>query len=250
MRLSWLLPLLSMACASSPPPYTTAPNAPIAQGPWAEVPAMELPSGDSAIPIGFLRDVADALLKRPGANVCDPVRKVPIKGLSTEYCATVYVAGPPDSMSWRVTEPIQGDHETCNPFFVVKDADHPPARVWVVGYIHNHPCAAAPSSQDLALWPTDAFDPTVSMAELRMIPGNPAPAVFKGEEIQMSSALVAQRQDGTRFFLRYFPTGEVQQWSQARSKWVTLGTCTPRRLSPPFSSAPQCRPGTLRLLNE
>lgn len=105
---------------------------------------MEPPTGDPSIPIELLRDAADTLLKRPGAKVCDPIKRRPIKGLSTEYCATVYVAGHQDSMSWRVTEPIQGDHESCNPFFAVTDADHPSSQVWVVGYIHNHPCAAAP----------------------------------------------------------------------------------------------------------
>jgi hypothetical protein len=250
MKTVWLLLLLPLACVNGPQSRTMAPDEPIARGPWTEVPAMELSTGDLAIPIGFLRDVADALLKRPGATVCDPARRLPIKGLSTEYCATVYVAGPPDSMSWRVSEPIQGDHETCNPFFAVEDADHPSSRVWVVGYVHNHPCGAAPSSADLSLWPTDAFDPAVSMTELRMIPGNPAPAVFQGEGIQMSSALVAERQDGSRFFLRYFPTGEVQQWSQSKTNWVTLGRCTPRRASPPFNSAPQCIPGALRVLHE
>lgn len=48
--------------------------------------------GDTSIPISLLRDVADALLERPGAKVCDPVTQRPIVGLSTEYCSTVYVA--------------------------------------------------------------------------------------------------------------------------------------------------------------
>jgi len=47
-------------------PYTTARR--FAKGPWPEVPAVEMPTGDTSIPISFLRDIADALLKRPGAT--------------------------------------------------------------------------------------------------------------------------------------------------------------------------------------
>ncbi|PTL76628.1 hypothetical protein DAT35_49170 [Vitiosangium sp. GDMCC 1.1324] len=195
-----------------------------------------MPTGDTSIPISLLQDVADALLKRPGARVCDPMSKRPIPGLSTEYCSTVYVAGDRDSLSWRVTEPNPGTHNRCNPFFVVKDEDYPASQVWVVGYVHNHPCGAAPSSLDLRAWPTDTFKPYVAMAEVRLIPGNPAPAVHKNTDIEMASALVAERQDGTRVYLRYFPTGEIQQWSAVKTGWVTLGRCTPRR----DSRAPQC----------
>ncbi|SET40998.1 hypothetical protein SAMN05443572_102178 [Myxococcus fulvus] len=222
-----------------------------ARGPWAEVPAVEMPTGDSSIPISLLRDVAEALLKLPGAKACDPATRRPIQGLSTEYCSTVYVAGGRDSLSWRVASPVRGSHEACRPFFEVEDEDFAPSEVWVVGYVHNHPCAALPSSQDLGVWPTDVFKPFVAMAEVRLIPGNPAPALFKGAAIEMASALVAEQPDGTRFILRYFPTGEVQQWSEARARWVTLGTCSPIRPRPPFKSVvPQCSAGGLRLLEE
>jgi hypothetical protein len=63
------------------------------------------------------------------------------------------------------------------------------------------------------------------MAEFRLIPGNPDPAFYKNTPIEMASALVAERQDGTRIFLRYFPTGEVQQWGEKANKWITLGFC-------------------------
>jgi hypothetical protein len=244
--LPFLLPLLGCAAL---PPNTPARGASVAQGPWSEVPAVEMPTGDMSIPISLLRDVADALLKRPGAKVCHPVTRRPIVGLSTEYCSTVYVAGSRDALSWRVTEPVRGNHESCRPFFTVKDDDHPASQVWVVGYIHNHPCAAPPSSQDLGAWPTDAFRPYVAMAAVRLIPGNPAPALYKNTALEMASALVAERQDGTRVFLRYFPTGEVQQWSDARSGWVPLGTCAPRGHNT-FSAAPQCSAGALTLLRE
>lgn len=97
-----------MACATSPTPSLTAQDAASPRGPWAEVPALEMPTGDASIPIDVLRDVADALLKLPGAKVCDPVSKKPIVGLSTEYCSTVYVAGTQDALSWRVSEPVAG----------------------------------------------------------------------------------------------------------------------------------------------
>ncbi|HYO57321.1 hypothetical protein [Archangium sp.] len=241
--------LLAVGCSTLPPPNTTAQDARIARGPWPEVPAIEMPTGDTSIPISLLQDVADALLKRPGAKVCDPVTQQPIVGLSTEYCSTVYVAGDSDSLSWRVTEPIRGDHDSCRPFFAVKDDDYPSSQVWVVGYIHNHPCGAAPSSDDLSAWPTDAFDPFVAMAEVRLIPGNPVPAIHKNTAIEMASALVAERRDGTRIFLRYFPTGEVQQWSDVKARWVTLGTCAPRGPSP-LGTAPRCSDGSLQLLRE
>jgi hypothetical protein len=116
-------------------------------------------------------------------------------GLSTEYCSTVYVAGDRDSLSWWVTEPIQGSHNSCRPRFAV--------------------------------------------------PGNPAPALYKDTGIEMASALVAERQDGTRIFLRYFPTGEIQQWSATKSGWDSLARCTPGQEGRP----PQCdKP--LRLLGE
>lgn len=240
--------LLAVGCATLPPPNTTAPDAEIAKGPWSEVPTAEMPTGDTSIPIALLRDVADALLKRPGARVCDPVTQRPIAGLSTEYCSTVYVTGGRDSLSWRVTEPVQGDHTACTPFFAVKDDDYPASQVWVVGYVHNHPCGAPPSSNDLGTWPTDAFKPSIAMTSIRLIPGNPAPAMYKNTAIEMASALVAERPDGTRIFLRYFPTGEVQQWSRARNDWVTLGTCAPRINS--RSRTPQCSNGSLQLLKE
>lgn len=207
-----------------------------------------MPTGDTSIPIAMLQDVADALLRRPGAKACDPVTQRPIVGLSTEYCSTVYVAGGPNALSWRVTEPVRGDHKSCTPYFAVEDEDVPAEQVWVVGYIHNHPCAGTPSSKDLRAWPTDAFNPYVAMAEVRLIPGNPAPALYKKTAIEMASALVAERQDGSRIFVRYFPTGEVQQWSQTRGNWVTLGRCTPRDANP-FTTAPQCDE-PLRLLHE
>jgi hypothetical protein len=243
--------LLLSGCAASNPRSITAPDAEFARGPWTEVPAVEMPTGDASIPISLLRDVAEALLKLPGATACDPGTRRPIVGLSTEYCSTVYVAGSRDSLSWRVAEPVPGSHAACQPFFMVKDEDYPSSQVWVVGYVHNHPCAAAPSSQDLSVWPTDAIKPFVAMAEVRLIPGNPTPAVFKDSTIEMASAVVAERQDGTRLFLRYFPTGEVQQWSEARTRWVTLGTCAPSSPRPPFRSVtPQCRSGGLQLLRD
>jgi hypothetical protein len=208
-----------------------------------------MPTGDASIPMSLLRDVADALLKLPGAKVCDPLTQRPIVGLSTEYCSTVYVAGDRDSMSWRVSEPIAGTYKSCNPFFAVRDDDYPSSQVWVVGYVHNHLCGAAVSSDDLSAWPTDAFDPFVAMAEVRPIPGNPAPAVYKNMAVEMTSALVAERQDGTRIFLRYFPTGEVQQWSEAKAHWVTLGFCAPRGENS-RGLMPQCDHEPLQLLRE
>ena len=233
--------LLFAGCATSPQPH----GAGVARGPWAEVPSVEMPTGDSSIPISLIQDAADAILKRPGAKVCDRVNQRPIAGLSTEYCSTIYVAGSRDSLSWRVTEPVRGEHDACSPFFSIKDDDHPTSQVWVVGYIHNHPCSAPPSSADLRVWPTDAFDPYVAMAEVRLVPGNPAPGAYKNTGIEMASALVAERQDGTRILLRYFPTGEVQQWSVVKTRWVTLGFCTPEGAGRP----PRCdRP--LRPLHE
>ncbi|WP_223753744.1 hypothetical protein [Myxococcus sp. RHSTA-1-4] len=254
MRPAFPLLLLVAGCATPSAPHMTAQR--VARGPWPEVPAVEMPTGDTSIPISLLRDVAGALLKLPGAKVCDPVTQRPVVGLSTEYCSTVYVAGDRDSLSWRVTEPSQGNHNSCRPFFAVEDDDFPASQVWVVGYVHNHLCGAPPSSLDLAAWPTDAFDAYVAMAEVRLIPGNgqpgnPAPAAYKDTGIDMASALVAERPDGTRVYLRYFPTGEVQQWSDARAGWVTLATCAPRqpdsrnRMLPP-----QCNPEPLRLLRE
>ena len=249
MKDAFPLLLLAAGCATAPLSPTTSQDAAAARGPWSEVPAVEMPTGDSSLPITLLRDVADALLKRPGARVCDPMTRRPIVGLSTEYCSTVYVAGSRDSLSWRVTEPVMGDHNSCEPFFVVKDDDYPPSQVWVVGYIHNHPCAAPPSSDDFRVWPTDAFNPFVAMAEVRLIPGNPAPALHNTTALEMASALVAERQDGTRVFLRYFPTGEVQQWSKATAGWVTLGICAPSQANS-LGHAPQCSDGPLRLLEE
>jgi hypothetical protein len=72
--------------------------------------------------------------------------------------------------------------------------------------------------------------------------------MYKGGAIEMASAMVAERQDGTRVFLRYFPTGEVQQWSQTKNRWVTLGTCSPHRSD--RRRPPNCGTGPLRLLNE
>jgi hypothetical protein len=209
-----LLLMLGVACANLPPPYITPPDATAPRGPWEEVPAVEMPTGDTSIPISLLRDVADALLKLPGARVCDPSTRRPIVGLSTEYCSTVYVAGDRDSLSWRVSEPVAGDHKACRPFFVVKDDDYPSSQVWVVGYVHNHVCGAPPSSLDLRTWPTDAFKPLVAMAEVRLITANPTPLVYNSTGIEMASAVVAERPDGTRVFLRYFTTGEIQQWSK------------------------------------
>ncbi|WP_404365886.1 hypothetical protein ACIHQR_35780 [Corallococcus coralloides] len=242
--LSWLV--LLVGCAGGP---GTIAEVERARGPWSEVPAVEMPTGERSIPISLLRDVADALLRLPGAKTCDPGTRRPIPGLSTEYCSTVYVAGTRDSLSWRVTEPTRERHNRCTPFFAVEDADHPSSRVWVVGYIHNHPCGAVPSSQDLGAWPTDAFRPAVAMAEVRLIPGNPAPARFQDAFLEMASAVVAERQDGTRIFLRYFPTGEIEQWSEARRDWVLLGRCAPAPAGG-LSVAPRCEGGALRLLRE
>jgi hypothetical protein len=245
MKRAWPLVLFVVGCAASFPPQRMAQEAAVAKGPWSEVPAVEMPTGDTSIPIELLRDVADALLKRPGAKVCDPVTRRPIVGMSTEYCSTIYVAGDRNSLSWRVSEPVKGTHDRCNPFFKVEDEDAPASRVWAVGYVHSHPCGTTPSSLDLRAWPTDAFEPTVAMAQVRLIPGNPAPAVYKNTGIEMASALVAERQDGTRIVLRYFPTGEVQQWSNASAGWVPLARCAPRR----DGRAPQCdKP--LRLLRK
>ncbi|WP_199243211.1 hypothetical protein [Vitiosangium sp. GDMCC 1.1324] len=218
-----------------------------------------MPTGETSVPISLLRDVADALLKRPGAKVCDPVKLRPIVGLSTEYCSTVYVAGDRNSLSWRVTEPTVGDHNSCLPFLEVEDDDYPASQVWVVGYVHNHLCGSPPSSGDLTRWPKNAFDAYVAMAEVRLIasneqPGNTSkrvPAVYKNTGIDMASAIVAERSDGTRVYLRYFTTGEVEQWSDARAGWVSLGTCAPRlpdgRNRP---RPPKCNPEPLQLLRE
>lgn len=241
--------LLGTACAMSPQTQSPPQHSPTARGPWTAVPAVELPAGDTSVPISLLRDMAEALLKLPGARACDPMTQRPLVGLSTEYCSTLYVAGDHGSLSWRVTEPRRGSHNSCNPLLVVKDADYPAAQVWVMGFVHNHPCGAPPSSLDLSAWPTDAFEPYVAMAEVRLIPGNPAPAAHNNTPLEMASAVVAERQDGARIFLRYFPTGEVQQWSSVRDTWVTLDFCTPgadTRRSP----APQCSNGPLQLLRE
>jgi hypothetical protein len=131
----------------------------------------------------------------------------------------------------------------------VQDVDYPVSQVWVVGYIHNHPCGSPPSSLDMGAWPTGAFDPYTAMAEVRLIPGNPLPALQGTAAVEMASAIVAERQDGTRLYLRYFPTGEVQQWSQLKSSWVALGTCAPRERSSHFRT-PQCNPSPLPLLRE
>jgi hypothetical protein len=238
-----------MGCTASSLPTLTAQDAVSSSGPWSQVPALEMPTGDTSIPFALLQDVADALLRLPGAKVCDPVSKKPIVGLSVEYCSTVYVAGTQDFLSWRVSEPVAGNHGSCRPFFAVTDADYPLSQVWVVGYVHNHPCGATLSSKDLSAWPTDAFQPFVAMAEVRLIPANPAPALYKKMAIEMASAVVAERQDGTRVFLRYFPTGEVQQWSNSKARWVTLGICAPGA-SGFGKDIPRCREGSLQLLRE
>ncbi|WP_233602468.1 hypothetical protein [Corallococcus sp. CA047B] len=118
----------------------------------------------------------------------------------------------------------------------------------MVGFIHNHPCGSPPSSLDLLAWPTDAVDPMTAMAVVRLVPGNPAPALFKGLAVEMASALVAELADGTRVYLRYFPTGEVEQWSGSRRRWILLGTCAPTLSQ--FGAAPRCTNGPLRLLRE
>ncbi|HVG61872.1 MAG TPA: hypothetical protein VNA24_25140 [Hyalangium sp.] len=74
--------------------------------------------------------------------------------------------------------------------------------------------------------------------------------VYKSTAIDMASAMVAERQDGTRIFLRYFPTGEIQQWSKAKEHWVMLGTCAPAASSLFHQTAPQCREGSIQLLRE
>jgi len=179
--------LFVVGCATLPPTSTTARGEIVAKGPWSQVPAVEMPTGDASIPITLLRDVADALLILPGSKVCDPMTNRPMVGLSTEYCSTVYVAGGRDSLSWRVTAPSQGNHNSCKPFLKVKDDDYPDSQVRVVGYIHNHPCASTPSSLDLGAWPTDSLDPYVSMAEVCLIPGNPVPSIYKSTKVKYNS---------------------------------------------------------------
>jgi hypothetical protein len=49
----------------------TPQDAPVSRGPWSDVSTIEMPTGDASIPISLLRDIADALLKLPGAKVCD-----------------------------------------------------------------------------------------------------------------------------------------------------------------------------------
>jgi hypothetical protein len=177
MKRSFVFLLLMAGCATSPQHHTVAQDALVGRGPWSQVPTVEMPTGDTTLPISLLRDVADALLELPGAKVCDAVTRRPIVGLSTEYCSTFYVAGTRDSLSWRVTEPIKGNHEACTPFFVVKDADYP-----------------------------------------------------------------------ARIILRYFPTGEIQQWSTTKADWVTLGTCAPSATTS-RDRKPRCNQ-PLRLLRE
>ncbi|WP_233585593.1 hypothetical protein [Corallococcus sp. CA054B] len=239
---------LLVGCAASAPASTTFADAKTGRGPWAEVPAVEMPAGDNAIPIGLIRDVADAFLTRPGARTCDPSTLRPIQGLSTEYCAAVYVAGGREALSWRVSEPVRGSHSRCSAPQQVQDEDYPASQVWVVGFIHNHPCGSPPSSVDLMAWPTDAIEPLTAMAVVRLVPGNPAPALFKNLAIEMASALVAERMDGTRVYLRYFPTGEVEQWSDRRRRWILLGTCAPTQSH--LGAEPRCTNGPLRLLRE
>jgi hypothetical protein len=80
------------------------------------------------------------------------------------------------------------------------------------------------------------------MAEVRLIPGNPAPVRYKETPIEMASAVIAERQDGSRLFLRYFPTGEIQQWSAVRNRWMTLGRCAPGRRGRPTQCDQLLRP--------
>jgi hypothetical protein len=134
-RLSAFL-LLGVGCATSPQPYTAAQDALVGRGPWPKVPSVEMPTGDTTVPISLLRDVADAL----------------------------------------------------------------------------------------------------------------APASYKDTPIEMASALVAERQDSTRIILRYFPTGEIQQWSDARAGWVSLGVCAPSATTS-RDRTPQCKEPP-RLLRE
>ena len=248
VRAAPLLLLAGLGCSSIAVGARSAQADASSRGPWAEVPAVEMPTEDSSIPINLIRDAADALLRLPGARVCDPATRKPIVGLSMEYCSTLYVAGSRESLSWRVTEPREGNHESCAPFFDVRDEDHSASQIWIVGYIHNHPCATAPSSRDLAAWPTDDLAPYVAMAEVRLTPGNPAPAMYKHTAVEMASAIVAERPDGTRVYLRYFPTGEIQQWRHAKSEWVSIGRCSPRDRSR-FGGRPLCD-GPLRVLRD
>ena len=56
---------------------------------------------------------------------------------------------------------------------------------------------------------------------------------------------------GTYYYFGNSKTGEVQQWSEARTRWVTLGTCAPRSPRPPFRNVtPQCSGGSLQLLRD
>jgi hypothetical protein len=96
-----------MACATSSTPSLTAQDATSPRGPWAEVPALEMPTGDASIPIDLLRDVADALLKLPGAKVCDPVSRKPIVGLSTECWRSLRSAEIGSSVARRPPGPGQ-----------------------------------------------------------------------------------------------------------------------------------------------
>ncbi|WP_257979563.1 hypothetical protein [Corallococcus exiguus] len=251
MKRLWPLLVLMTACASVPSSnerYVEPGRGEPVRGPWSEVASFEMPTGDVTIPIDLLRDVADALLKLPGAKTCDPSSQRPIVGLSMEYCSTVYVAGTEDALSWRVTKPLRGSYNGCQPSSDVTDSEHSAEQIWIVGYIHNHPCGTPPSTLDLTVWPTDAFAGKPALAEFRMIPGNPAPAMFKGQALLMASALVAERTDGSRVFLRYFPTGEIEQWSQQERRWRLLGTCIPTRTR--YNSAPLCRDGAVQLLAE
>jgi len=85
--------LLLDGCAVSTPPSMAVSDTEVARGPWSEVPAVEMPTGDASIPISLLRDVAEALLNLPRVTACDSGTRRPVVGLSTEYCSTVYVAG-------------------------------------------------------------------------------------------------------------------------------------------------------------
>ena len=247
-----LLPLLLLgaACASPAPANMTAQDAPVPRGPWSEVPAVEMPTGDTSIPISLLRDVADALLKLPGAKVCDWADATAHRGHVHGVLLDGLCGGDGDSLSWRVPSPSRETTRHVTPFFAVKDDDYPPSQVWVVGYVHNHLCAAPPSSRDLGHG-LRTVQPLVAMAEVRLWPGNPAPARYKNTAIEMASALVAERQDGTRSLPALVshgrgPTVEQCQGPLGHSRYYVL----PAVPTLAGMTAPQCRDDSLQLLRE
>jgi hypothetical protein len=67
------------------------------------------------------------------------------------------------------------------------------------------------------------------MAEVRLYPGNPRPAIYKNTAIEMASALVAERQDGARLFIREkSSSGAVRRISliDVEAQWGEFSTGT------------------------